>query len=98
MGDLEEAIESLHRSLAIKRDDIIASALLKFFVDELMEEDLLPENVLEADIPDAGKHSKLSTDITPATIVETTKNKYDESNLSTNSDAEDMSSDMSMDV
>lgn len=44
MGKLEQATESLHRSLSLKRDDIVTSALLKFCLDDLMEETALPDN------------------------------------------------------
>lgn len=47
MGRLESAIESLHRSLALKRDDTVTSALLKYCIEDLMEENTLPENILE---------------------------------------------------
>lgn len=47
MGRLEAAIESLHRSLALKRDDIVTSALLKCCIEDLMEENTLPKNILE---------------------------------------------------
>lgn len=45
MGNLELAVESLHRSLAIKRDDIVTSALLKNCIEDLMEENAMPDNI-----------------------------------------------------
>lgn len=48
MGKLEKAVEYLHRSLAIKRDDIFTSGLLKYCMEDLMEENELPENIANA--------------------------------------------------
>lgn len=45
MGRLDDAIESLHRSLSIKRDDIFASTLLRYCIEDLTDEDALPDGV-----------------------------------------------------
>lgn len=44
-GDLELAVDYLHRSLALKRDDIFTSALLKSCLEDLMDESLLPNDI-----------------------------------------------------
>jgi anaphase-promoting complex subunit 6 len=38
MGKLEEAVESFHKSLALKRDDTVTSTILKYVIEDLMEE------------------------------------------------------------
>lgn len=48
MGNLELAAESLHRSLALKRDDIVTSALLNFCIEDLVDESAVSDNVLDA--------------------------------------------------
>jgi anaphase-promoting complex subunit 6 len=44
MGKLEEAVESFHKSLALKRDDAVTSTILKYVIEDLMEEMDLFEN------------------------------------------------------
>lgn len=65
MGQLEKAVDSLHRSLAIKRDDVVTSALLKNVIEDLMEEPL-PSNI-------TGQNEKpyASSGIKPLIIDET---------------------------
>lgn len=38
MGNLEEAVESFHKSLALKRDDVITSTILKTVLEDLVNE------------------------------------------------------------
>lgn len=38
MGSLEEAVESFHKSLALKRDDVITSTILKTVLEDLVNE------------------------------------------------------------
>lgn len=45
-GNLETAVEYLHRSLALRRDDIVTSTLLKLCLEELMDD--LPSSILDA--------------------------------------------------
>ncbi|CAG9807552.1 unnamed protein product [Chironomus riparius] len=71
MGRLSEAVEAFHKSLALKRDDVIASTILKTVLEDLVEEmvenddivkefksDLMP---VEATI-DASEELKENTD------------------------------------
>lgn len=93
LGKLENAVESLHRSLAIKRDDIVTSALLKYCIEDLMEENSLPDNISEI-LPETpatqgGITSPPEMPITKIRLI------YDDSNASRSSDA---SFDMSMDI
>lgn len=43
-GELHVAMDYLHRALALRRDDIMASALIKSCIDELMARNELPRN------------------------------------------------------
>lgn len=43
--DLEAAVKALHGSLALKRDDIVTTALLKTCLEELMSESNLPKTL-----------------------------------------------------
>lgn len=49
MGDLEQAVESFHKSLALKRDDVITSTILKTVLEDLVSE------MVEDDLPDEMK-------------------------------------------
>lgn len=46
-GNLDKAVDFLHRSLALKRDDIVTTALLKSCLEDLMHEDSLPRSLSE---------------------------------------------------
>lgn len=96
LGKLENAVESLHRSLAIKRDDIVTSALLKYCIEDLMEENSLPDNISEI-LPETPATLGDVTSSPTSTEIPITKLrlKYDDSNASRSSDA---SFDMSMDI
>lgn len=48
-GNLELAVDYLHRSLALKRDDIFTSALLKSCLEDLMQENLLPNDIVDVE-------------------------------------------------
>lgn len=48
--NLEKAVEYLHRSLALKRDDIVTTALLKSCLEDLMNEDSLPKSLSDSQI------------------------------------------------
>lgn len=41
MGKMEDAVDSLHKSLSLKRDDVFATTLLKYTIEDLMEENSL---------------------------------------------------------
>lgn len=47
-NNLEKAVEYLHRSLALKRDDIVTTALLKSCLEDLMNEDSLPRSLSDS--------------------------------------------------
>lgn len=47
MWRLSDAIETLHRSLAIRRDDTVTATLLRNCIEDLMEENAVPDNILE---------------------------------------------------
>lgn len=46
--NLEKAVEYLHRSLSLKRDDIVTTALLKSCLEDLMNEDSLPQSLSDS--------------------------------------------------
>lgn len=48
--NLEKAVEYLHRSLALKRDDIVTTALLKSCLEDLMNEDKLPKSLSDSEV------------------------------------------------
>lgn len=48
--ELGKAVEYLHRSLALKRDDIVATALLKSCLEDLMNEDSLPRSLTDSQV------------------------------------------------
>lgn len=99
MGDLDDAVESLHRSLAIKRDDIVTSALLKYCIEDLMEENALPDNFLLDDtVSGEAQHGAIDKLSLMETPIMKLKLNYDDSNASPSSDTIDTSFDMSMDV
>lgn len=46
--NLERAVDYLHRSLSLKRDDIVTTALLKYCLEDLMNEDSLPKSLSDS--------------------------------------------------
>ncbi|XP_055523729.1 cell division cycle protein 16 homolog [Wyeomyia smithii] len=42
MGKLDEAVESFHKSLSLKRDDVFTTTILKYVIEDLAEEASLP--------------------------------------------------------
>ncbi|XP_058456393.1 cell division cycle protein 16 homolog [Malaya genurostris] len=42
MGKLDEAVESFHKSLSLKRDDVVTTTILKYVIEDLAEEAPLP--------------------------------------------------------
>lgn len=49
-SNLEQAVDYLHRSLALKRDDIVTTALLKSCLEDLMNEDSLPKSLSDSQV------------------------------------------------
>lgn len=99
-GDLHVAMDYLHRALALRRDDIMASALLKSCIDELMARNELPRQFGPA--PDLGpgpsssimkRQSKPKLKVDERNKPKATKIRFDDTT------GDDLSSlDMSMDV
>lgn len=50
MGNLEQAIESFHKSLSLKRDDVVTTTILKQVIDDLVDNDKFIES-LNYDLP-----------------------------------------------
>lgn len=42
MGNLDEAVESFHKSLSLRRDDVFTTTILKYVIEDLAEEAPLP--------------------------------------------------------
>lgn len=78
MGRLNEAVESFHKSLSLKRDDVITSTILKTvledLVDEMVEDDL-PAGGLATAVPSGNVDSNTS-DIIEMTIEEPKDEKF----------------------
>lgn len=51
MWKLSDAIETLHRSLAIRRDDTVTATLLRNCIEDLMEENSVPASILDVNPP-----------------------------------------------
>lgn len=52
MNQLEKAVDSLHRSLAIKRDDVVTSALLKNVIENLIIDPIIGRDPTNWDTTD----------------------------------------------
>lgn len=66
MGRLSEAVESFHKSLALKRDDVITSTILKTVLEDLVEEMVEIDDVKE-------NHDFMSIDLTINQPIEEAK-------------------------
>lgn len=102
-GNLETAVDYLHRSLALKRDDIVTTALLKSCLEDLMNVDSLPKSLTgpnvennEDEMPNEPR-TEIKTTALPPTRLKGVKITFDDdSNQSQGSGTIDL--DMSMDV
>lgn len=93
MGKLSDAIESFHKSLALKRDDVITSTILKTILEDLVEE------LVEEDLPPQIKGEPLPTVIEMADqgSIKMAKEHMRKLKFDDN-DESDQSADMSLDV
>ena len=110
MGNLEEAVDSFHKSLSLKRDDVFTTTILKTVIEDLCEETPLPFTISESteelsespsmiivEKQDESKYktsSNLSVD-QPALRLKLKFDEYD-SNISPSSDVS--GDDMSLDL
>lgn len=109
MGNLEDAITYFHKSLAINRDCIVTSTILKTCIEDLMDQDQVIKSFLD-DICSKDLPSALLTVKSPTkrlTPIEESPMKYncmrfkfDEEEISPNSDNIDSNiiMDISMDI
>lgn len=100
-GELHSAMDYLHRALALRREDIMASALLKSCVEDLMAQDELPKNLISnADEPSsslAKRYQKPRLKLDDKNKPKGTKIRFDD--FSSDSTGPDLASlDMSMDL
>lgn len=96
MGRLEEAVESFHKSLSLKRDDVVTTTILKQVIEDLIERDNFVGGLLYDDIQ-AKQTSMVTTDDATTTTNRLNCVKLirfdDDSNASQTSDNIDMSMD-----
>lgn len=100
MGRLEDAIESFHKSLSLKRDDVVTTTILKQVIEDMIERDNFDGGVLYDDIQ-AKQTSMVTTDevVPPVSRLNCVKliRFDDDSNASQTSDTIDTSYNMSID-
>lgn len=60
MWRLSDAIETLHRSLAIRRDDTVTATLLRNCIEDLMEENAVPDSILDLNPPGMSSYEEAS--------------------------------------
>lgn len=105
LGNLEDAVEALHKSLSLKRDDVVTTTILKQVIEDLVDGDSFTGSFLYDGI--SSKDPTFST-TTTATTTESTppaltrlnciKLRFDDdSNASQTSDAVESSCNMSID-
>lgn len=89
MGRLSDAVESFHKSLSLKRDDVITSTILKTVLEDLVDE------MVEDDLP-----LEKSSPPTTAEMADETKETGGETyrKLKFDDNESDHSADMSLDV
>ncbi|XP_063704150.1 cell division cycle protein 16 homolog [Culicoides brevitarsis] len=96
MGRLEDAVESFHKSLSLKRDDVVTTTILKQVIEDLIERDNFVGGLMYDDIQ-AKETSMVTADetSTPTNRLNCVKliRFDDDSNASQTSDNVDMSID-----
>lgn len=93
MGKLSEAVESFHKSLSLKRDDIITSTILKTVLEDLVDE--LNE---EDDLPTKASHETFAAMSPVIEMMEDTKEASETiRKLKFDDNESDLSADMSLD-
>lgn len=107
MGNLEEAITYFHKSLALNRDCIVTSTILKTCIEDFMDEDSIIDDIYDKQAWDSYSVYKISKhpnqfppieeEVSPTVKL---KLKFDDEDISTNSDNIDPNviMDMSMDI
>lgn len=96
-GNLLLAVDYLHRSLALRRDDVVTTSLMKTCLEDLMEDDNPP--VVFVDVADISSDTCDASTKKPFNPITRCKINFDDdSNNSQSSDVADTSLDMSMDV
>lgn len=97
MGKLEESVDTLHKCLSIRRDDVFAANLLKYVIEDLLEEDsLFAEDV--CDTTSDGEKGETSESDKPK--LNCMKLKFDDYDSTTSQQSEMAESnyDISMDM
>lgn len=89
-GELDKAVEYFHRSLALRRDNIVTSTLLKSCLEDLMEDSMLMDD--QTTVTDPFSNRPIGMGLTCMKIT-----FDDDSNQSQSSEVVDHSIDMSMD-
>ncbi|XP_037945500.1 cell division cycle protein 16 homolog [Teleopsis dalmanni] len=107
MGNLEDAITYFHKSLAINRDCIVTSTILKTCIEDHLDQESIIESICGKHCPPATAASTLKTPIKRGSPIEESplkfncmKLKFDEEDISTQADNIDTNliMDISMDL
>lgn len=94
MGKLDDAIESFHKSLSLKRDDVVTTTILKQVLEDLIERD----NFIGGLAYDSNQTKESADDTAPVNRLNCVKLRFDDdSNASLTSDTIDTSYNMSID-
>lgn len=92
MGRLNDAVESFHKSLSLKRDDVITSTILKTVLEDLVDE------MVEDDLPTKLTVSKSTAKMSPVVeMAEDTKDTGEKFRKLRFDDESDLSADMNLD-
>jgi anaphase-promoting complex subunit 6 len=87
MGKLSEAVEAFHKSLALKRDDVVTSTILKTVLEDLVEEMNENDEFIDA------QHISME-DATDITESKENNEKFRKLNFDENEDSAEMSLDL----
>ncbi|XP_058988222.1 cell division cycle protein 16 homolog [Musca domestica] len=110
MGNLEEAITYFHKSLALNRDCIVTSTILKTCIEDLMDDESIIDEIYGKQAWDSYSAHKIpkapnqfptiEEEDSPSVKFTGMKLKFDDEDISTNSDNIDPNviMDMSMDI
>lgn len=110
MGNLEEAITYFHKSLALNRDCIVTSTILKTCIEDLMDDESIIDEIYGKQAWDSYSAHKIpkvpnqfptiEEEDSPSVKFTGMKLKFDDEDISTNSDNIDSNviMDMSMDI
>lgn len=97
MGSLSEAVESFHKSLSLKRDDVITSTILKTVLEDLVDEMVEDDLPLKLTTTEGAKTSPV-TDMIVEACVEPKDTGEAHRKLKFEDNESDLSADMSLEI